>query len=296
MAAETAKVEAWMPLWIGDLLAETMGLTRELIGGYMLLLFAYWRNKGPLPDDDEAFAAIVRASLDEWRDRLRPRLVPFFMLQASAWHHARTDQELAKAGRNKEVAVEKARKAAEARWGAARPKADAPGNAPSIPQGDAGACPKVTPSPSPSPTTSSLRSEGESARSKRVDSGAPSIPDVPAELVADWLVVRKAKRAGALTATAIEAVQREAAKAGITPHEAIRCCCEAAWITFRADWYAARTGGSRAPGSATRSAGSPIDRTATRRMETFAELTGQRAEREPRGGFDVIDTDARVID
>lgn len=144
MSGSTAKVDAWMPLWIGDILAETMGLTRDQIGGYMLLLFAYWRNKGPLPDDDEAFAAIVRSSVDDWCQRLRPRLAPFFMLQACSWHHERTELELAKAGKNKAAAVEKARKAAEGRW---RPKS--PGDAPSMPQARPGACVEDTPSPPP---------------------------------------------------------------------------------------------------------------------------------------------------
>jgi uncharacterized protein YdaU (DUF1376 family) len=147
MPGSAAKVDAWMPLWIGDILAETMGLTRDQIGGYMLLLFAYWRNKGPLPDDDEAFAAIVRSTVDDWCQRLRPRLAPFFMLQACSWHHERTEIELAKAGKNKAVAVEKARKAAEGRW---RPKS--PEHAPSMHVAEPGACVKDTPSPSPSPT------------------------------------------------------------------------------------------------------------------------------------------------
>lgn len=71
---------------------------------------------------------------------------------------------------------------------------------------------------------------------------APSIPGVPTELLGDWLVVRKAKKAGALTATIVAGLLREAAKAGITPTEAVTCCCEAGWQGFRADWYAKRIG------------------------------------------------------
>lgn len=72
---------------------------------------------------------------------------------------------------------------------------------------------------------------------------APSIPGVPAELLTDWLAVRKAKKAGPLTATAIGGLVREATKAGITPAEAVTFCCEAGWQGFNAGWYADRTKG-----------------------------------------------------
>ena len=62
MTDDKARVDAWMPMWIGDYLADTMTLTRDLHGGYLLMLFAYWRNRGPLLDDDDDLAAIVRCS------------------------------------------------------------------------------------------------------------------------------------------------------------------------------------------------------------------------------------------
>lgn len=66
----------------------------------------------------------------------------------------------------------------------------------------------------------------------------PAIDGVPDALLADWLAVRKAKRAGPLTATAIAGLQREAAAAGMTPAQAVAHCCECGWAGFRADWVA----------------------------------------------------------
>ncbi len=66
----------------------------------------------------------------------------------------------------------------------------------------------------------------------------PVIEGVPDALLADWLVVRKAKRAGPLTATAIAGLQREAAAAGLTAAQAVAHCCECGWAGFRADWVA----------------------------------------------------------
>jgi hypothetical protein len=53
----------------------------------------------------------------------------------------------------------------------------------------------------------------------------------------DWLAVRKAKRA-TLTPTAWAAVKDEAAKAGITPADAVRVSATNSWQGFKATWYA----------------------------------------------------------
>lgn len=60
---------------------------------------------------------------------------------------------------------------------------------------------------------------------------------IPADLMADFLKVRKAKRAGPLTATALNGIKREAIKAGLTLEEAVTACCEFGWQGFNADWY-----------------------------------------------------------
>jgi hypothetical protein len=62
------------------------------------------------------------------------------------------------------------------------------------------------------------------------------IPGVPAVLLSDWLVVRKDKRAGTLTQTAVDGLLREATKAGLTPEEAVRLCIEKNWISLNAGW------------------------------------------------------------
>lgn len=72
---------------------------------------------------------------------------------------------------------------------------------------------------------------------------------VPAGVVADYLQVRKAKRAGALTETAVDGLRREANKAGLSLPDAIRACCEFGWQGFNAGWYSQRVGTAK-PGPA----------------------------------------------
>lgn len=148
------KTDAWMPLWIGAYLADTQRLTRDQHGGYLLLLMAYWREGGPLADDDEELAAIVKATPKEWA-QLRPRMAKFFTVADGFWTHKRVEQELAGARERSEKSSSKAQKAAQARWGSS--SKNAPSNAPSIPQAVQEQCP--TPSPS-----SSLRSEQSCAK------------------------------------------------------------------------------------------------------------------------------------
>ncbi len=151
------KVDAWMPLWIGAYLADTMALSRDSHGGYLLLLFAYWRNKGPLAANDEDLAGITKATPAEWK-KLRPRLEKFFTVEGGFWSHTRADKELAAAGIRKAAAVSKAKAGADARW-KDHNKHQA-SNAPSMPEALLKQCP--TPSPS------SLRSEEENPPASRV--------------------------------------------------------------------------------------------------------------------------------
>jgi hypothetical protein len=90
--------------------------------------------------------------------------------------------------------------------------------------------------------------EGETEREKEAEvraprSTTPVLEGVSAELLADYLQVRKAKKAGPLTDTAIAGLQREAGKAGLTLALAVTACVEFGWQGFNAGWYAERTKG-----------------------------------------------------
>lgn len=108
--------DSFMPLWIGDYLADTMRLTRDQHGGYLLLIMDYWRQGEPLPDDDDALAAITKSSPAEWK-KLRPVLAKFFEVADGKWTHGRIEHELSEAKEHYEAKIERAKKGASKRWG-----------------------------------------------------------------------------------------------------------------------------------------------------------------------------------
>jgi uncharacterized protein YdaU (DUF1376 family) len=110
-----SKPDAWMPLYIGDWDGDTGHLDCEQDGAYGRLIRHYWRT-GPLPNDDAALARIVRMDLRKWK-KVRPVLIGFFAISGSKLTHKRVDSELVRWSEKKVAAVERARVAADARWG-----------------------------------------------------------------------------------------------------------------------------------------------------------------------------------
>jgi uncharacterized phage protein (TIGR02220 family) len=151
-----AKADIWMPLYIGDYLADTTRLTTEQHGAYLLLIMDYWRNGSP-PDDDSILANITKSTLAAWK-KIRPAVVGFFEIVAGRWVHSRIEKEIAEAQAGKLKAQAKAQKAAEARW-SKDASSNASSNAPSIQQ----AMLKECPSPSPSPKKSKALSDRSDA-------------------------------------------------------------------------------------------------------------------------------------
>jgi hypothetical protein len=112
--------------------------------------------------------------------------------------------------------------------------------------------------------------KGESA-------SAPHL-DIPDDLLNDWIAVRKAKRAGALTKTAIAGLQREADKAGISLIDAVTACCEFGWQGFNAQWYADRTTNRPAAAmtASNRQPESFAERDARNTREAWERMTGRQ--------------------
>jgi uncharacterized protein YdaU (DUF1376 family) len=110
----TGHTDAWMPLWIGDYLADTRHLTTEQHGAYLLLIMAYWRRRGPLPADDAQLCRMAGVTIYKWRS-LRPIICAFFQESDGTWFHKRADAELVKAEASYNRLAAAGRKGAEVR-------------------------------------------------------------------------------------------------------------------------------------------------------------------------------------
>ena len=108
-------VSIWMPLYPADLVSDTLHLTRADLGSYVLLICAYWRQQGPLRDDDGELSNIARASHEDW-SAMRPRLANLFQVGQGVWRHKRIDLELDKAIANKETKSRAGKAGNAVRW------------------------------------------------------------------------------------------------------------------------------------------------------------------------------------
>ncbi len=100
----------WMPLYVGDYLADTTHLRAAEHGAYLNLIMHYWM-RGGLPQDDVALARIARMTLREW-NKARPIIEPFF---SDGWKHKRVEFELTEAARISAAGRAGGRASAEAR-------------------------------------------------------------------------------------------------------------------------------------------------------------------------------------
>lgn len=171
----------WMPVYVGDELAETSHLNAEEYGAYSLLKMHLWQH-GRLPSDDERLARIAKCGPDQWvgvRDAI-------WSLFADDWRHPRLETLRAQS-------EETHKKRSEAGKRGGRPRVDEkPGYKPGFTQAKAG--PKhPQPQPQPQPDSSSdpeapAQSQGSAAEKDKTGTNTREsmfepypVPSSPAE-------------------------------------------------------------------------------------------------------------------
>ena len=205
---------------IGDFIKDTANLNDHQIATYMRMLWGYYTDESPFEDDCESIAFAYRS--DEKTVRLL--LKHYFILCDDGWRHTRCDKEIAEY----KGKAEKARASANARWK----------NANALPKQNERNAGAIYSDANQEPRTNN---QEKKQKTIRAPSAHALLPDVPTELVDDFVKLRKAKRAS-VTQTAVDGIRREANKAGYTMEQAIRTCCERGWQGFKAEWV---TGNNR---------------------------------------------------
>lgn len=81
----------YMQLYIADYLADTMHLSAEEHGAYLLLMFNYWQTGKPIPKN--RLAKIARLTNERWAD-VEPSLQEFFCDNGEEWVHLRIEEDL----------------------------------------------------------------------------------------------------------------------------------------------------------------------------------------------------------
>lgn len=105
-------IDKWMPLWIGDYLADTTHLTAEAHGAYLLLIFAYWKNGGPLVHDEKnnrrrmQLNGVTRKHRNAYDEVMR-----FFSVTGGMLYHKRIDLEIKKAKESMNLRRDRTQKA-----------------------------------------------------------------------------------------------------------------------------------------------------------------------------------------
>lgn len=107
---------------IGDYLKDTAHLSLLEHGVYKRLLDVYYTRETPLPED---VARLIGARSKDEKAALTSVLNEFFQKHPDGWHQGRCDAEIARY-QDKQA---KAKRSAEARWGASRPQSDGNANA-----------------------------------------------------------------------------------------------------------------------------------------------------------------------
>ena len=187
---------------IGDYVSHTRHLSPIEDIAYRRLLDAYYLSERPL---NSGIAVVARQiGLKDHEAEVHEVLQEFFKLTEDGWINTRADKEIAHFRGKIEQASRAGKASAERRN---NPRST-----------------DVQPTNNHKPIKNTV---------------APPI-GVTDGVWQDWIKLRKEKRA-AVTQTAINGIEREAKKAGVSLQVALETCCERGWTGFKADWLASKS-------------------------------------------------------
>ncbi len=99
------KTDIWMPIYIGDYLKDTMHLSAEEHGCYLLILMEMWNKDGWIPASAKYLSRVARVDVEKWSKEIAPVLGPFFREDEAGITQDRLLKEVIKA-KNKRLAAQ----------------------------------------------------------------------------------------------------------------------------------------------------------------------------------------------
>ena len=233
---------------IGDYLTATAHLTLLEHGAYRRLIDVYMGTEKPLPLDRKAIYRLVMARHKEEIAAVDSVLNEFFTEAPDGYHQSRCDYEICLCGKNRDNGKKGGRPSKNTNPDETQTK---PRNNPEETQ--------TKPRNNPEETQTKPNPKAPITQYPIPNKRTPIAPlpgacdpktlltelGVPDAIAADWLAMRKSKRA-LPTDTAIKGIAREAEKAGWPLADALAVACQRGWTGFKADW----TKGDKPPSGA----------------------------------------------
>jgi len=251
------------PFHVGDYAAHTRHLSMMADLAYRRLLDLYYLNEAPLPLD--AAECARKIGMRDYINDVSEVLSDFFLKSEDGWRSKRADEEIAAY----QAKAERAKSANKKRWGSKKSDSSLKSDKTSDLKSDA----SRIPTNNQEPRTNNSPSESKAPRKRSEPAQAIQKPDDVAEQTwADWLALRKAKRAP-VTSTVVDGARKESAIAGMPLDAFLQVWCMRGSQGLQADWLKPS---ERQVASRVQPLQTFRERDAEAGMRRWEEMTGQR--------------------
>jgi uncharacterized protein YdaU (DUF1376 family) len=104
----------FMQLFVSDFVGDTLQLSTEQVGAYLLLLMALWNADGALPDDPAKLSRVARVPVESWPS-VWSDLASYFTVSGGKVTQERLSRELARFARKSAARSDAGRRGAAAK-------------------------------------------------------------------------------------------------------------------------------------------------------------------------------------
>lgn len=235
----------YFPFHVGDWITGTKLMSSIEKGVYIDLLTYYYSVERPITEDE--CKRIARAYAGAEQDAMQYVLQNHFAYVDGAYVHKKCEEIISQTLKKQADISEKKRKAARARWNKAK-QGIQPDQENALVDSHAYAGAEqmqytcnvdamLTNNHKPNISTNVDKKKNKKEKSQPLEKPE----DVTDTTWADFSLLRNKLKAP-LTQTALNAIRKEAEKAGISLEDALKTCCMRGWRGFKSDWIRPKNG------------------------------------------------------